>query len=51
MQTVTADYTGPTPESAQRLRLALCAMVSAYTATQYKQAAEQWMEQMKEEQP
>lgn len=51
VQTVTADYTGPTPESAQRLRLALCAMVSAYTAAQYKQAAEQWMEQMKEEQP
>ena len=51
VQAVTADYTGPKPGSAQRLRFALCAMVSAYTAAQYKQAAEQWMEQMKEEQP
>ena len=50
-QAVTADYSGPAPDDAQRLRLALCAMVSAYTAAQYKQAAEQWMEQMKEEQP
>ena len=50
VQAVTADYSGPTPDAARRLRLALCAMVSAYTAAQYKQAAEQWMEQMKEEQ-
>ena len=50
VQAVTADYSGPTPDDARRLRLALCAMVSAYTAAQYKQAAEQWMEQMKEEQ-
>ena len=50
VQAVTADYSGPAPDDAKRLRLALCAMVSAYTAAQYKQAAEQWMEQMKEEQ-
>lgn len=38
---VTADYIGPTPESAQRLRLALSVMAQAYMSNRMKQRAEQ----------
>ena len=49
VEDVTADYTGPTPGADRRLRRALGAMVCACTAARYKQEADKWFEQLKEE--
>jgi hypothetical protein len=46
---VTADYIGPTENAERRLRRALSVMVCAYTAARYKQEADKWFSQLKEE--
>ena len=49
VQSVTTDYTAPSPDAAARLQQALCVMVCAYTAARYEQEADKWFEEIKKE--
>ncbi|MBQ8934869.1 MAG: DUF1836 domain-containing protein [Oscillospiraceae bacterium] len=50
VERITADYAPPDEAASRRLRSALTVMILAHTAGRYKQQAEKWFEQLKEDQ-
>ena len=50
VEQITADYAPPDEAASRRLRSALTVMILAHTAGRYKQQAEKWFEQLKEDQ-